>query len=266
MQIGSNAAVGGKVRAPWRRFLLLVIVPVLVWLRPLTALAEPRIALVVGNAHYTALDPLVNPVNDARLVREALKQVGFTVVEVEDADLAGFRRALSEFSAVLSESHDATALFYFAGRGVHAFDQTYLVPVDSALKGPLPWDVQVVGVSAVLKSMQVSGVSRRLVFIDAGRQAPPGTSVQILQRFSDEDAGMDTAVAYSTGPGASASDGKGNISPFAEAFCTAVVTPKLTLDEALDEIRFRVGAATESQQSVWTSVSLSDPFFFNWPD
>jgi carboxyl-terminal processing protease len=47
--------------------------------------AEPRVALVIGNSDYGGdLGHLPNPVNDAKLMAETLRKVGFDVVEVED--------------------------------------------------------------------------------------------------------------------------------------------------------------------------------------
>ena len=52
-----------------------------------SAQAEKRIALVIGNQRYSAkVGPLSNPHSDVLLVGAALKAVGFTVTEVNDAD------------------------------------------------------------------------------------------------------------------------------------------------------------------------------------
>jgi len=49
------------------------------------AATEPRVALVIGNSAYADI-PLANPVNDARLMSETLRGLGFDVVEVLDAN------------------------------------------------------------------------------------------------------------------------------------------------------------------------------------
>ena len=68
-----------------RLLVLLVAVCALGWGRP-AALAETRVALVVGNSGYQSTTPLANPLNDARDMGTALKSVGFDVVEALDAD------------------------------------------------------------------------------------------------------------------------------------------------------------------------------------
>ena len=47
--------------------------------------APSRVALVIGNSAYADI-PLANPVNDARLMSETLRGLGFDVVEVLDAN------------------------------------------------------------------------------------------------------------------------------------------------------------------------------------
>ena len=55
--------------------------------------AEKRYALIIGNGAYTGIDPLANPPNDVRLVSEALKQVGFEVDLLVDADKRSMDKA-----------------------------------------------------------------------------------------------------------------------------------------------------------------------------
>jgi len=93
---------------------------------PEPARAESRVALVIGNSNYGGeLGVLKNPVNDAKLVAQSLRNVGFTVIEAEDADLQAMRRAISEFGQQLSAAGEgATGLFFFAGHGVQLANTT----------------------------------------------------------------------------------------------------------------------------------------------
>ncbi len=47
----------------------------------LPARAETRVALVIGNSDYALVPALANPANDAALMAETLRAVGFEVVE-----------------------------------------------------------------------------------------------------------------------------------------------------------------------------------------
>ena len=66
-----------------------VIIAIVLWLLPASAFAqaEKRIALLIGNKDYkTGVGALTNPLNDIRIVGDALKSVGFEVLKpVENA-------------------------------------------------------------------------------------------------------------------------------------------------------------------------------------
>src|SRR5215470_14513589 len=69
------------------------------------ALAEKRIALVIGNGAYVKVPKLPNPTNDSAAMAGLLRQAGFDVVE-EKTDLRAdaMRRVLRDFS---EHVHDA---------------------------------------------------------------------------------------------------------------------------------------------------------------
>ena len=68
-----------------------------------------------------------NPVNDAEDVAAALRETGFEVCLVKDADSAAFERAVIDFVSSLKEAE--TGLFYYAGHGVQVDGMNYLIPV-----------------------------------------------------------------------------------------------------------------------------------------
>src|SRR5881409_1122950 len=101
-----------------------------------SAMAEPRVALVIGNSAYTGdLPALPNPANDAKLMAKTLKSVGFDVVEAEDASQASMKKAIAEFGDKLSAAGaSATGLFFYAGHGLQVAGDNYLVPVDAQIE------------------------------------------------------------------------------------------------------------------------------------
>ena len=78
-----------------------------------SAQAERRVALVVGNGAYDAVSPLANPENDARLMQRVLRQAGFAVTLVLDAGDKTLPKAVIDFGHRL-EGADV-GLFYYAG-------------------------------------------------------------------------------------------------------------------------------------------------------
>jgi hypothetical protein len=106
------------------------------------AMAETRIALVVGNAAYDAVAPLENAVRDAQLMAGTLEARGFETTLLTNADRATMTRAMGDFGRALREAGpEATGLFYYAGHGVQSFGTNYLLPVDARLTdaADLPW-------------------------------------------------------------------------------------------------------------------------------
>ena len=103
------------------RFFLLPVWAVLFALAAVPALAEKRVALVVGNSAYQFADALTNPQHDATDVAAALKKLGFEVIDGLDLDKPAFDRKLRDFATALS---GATAgLFFYAGHGMQVAGQ-----------------------------------------------------------------------------------------------------------------------------------------------
>src|SRR5262245_11449306 len=96
--------------------------------------ARGKFALVIGNKSYSpGVGALVSPLNDARLVADALTEIGFKVVTVQDGDRTAMLREVSRLAANLGGAGpDAIGFFYYSGHGVsRPGDRTnYLIPVD----------------------------------------------------------------------------------------------------------------------------------------
>ena len=89
-----------------RHFKLLILVIVGLSLQVATArgqAAAARIALVIGNSAY-AEAPLANPANDARLMAETLRGLGFDVIERIDANRKTIQLATFELQDRLLEA------------------------------------------------------------------------------------------------------------------------------------------------------------------
>ena len=62
-----------------------------------SALAERRVALVIGEDGYKTIRKLDNAVDDAKSVSDTLEQLGFEVTLETNRDLKRVRRALDDF-------------------------------------------------------------------------------------------------------------------------------------------------------------------------
>ena len=62
-----------------------------------STIAKKRVALVIGNSAYENTAPLKNSVNDANLMAISLKNAGFEVTKLLDADYRTLKRAMLTF-------------------------------------------------------------------------------------------------------------------------------------------------------------------------
>src|SRR5262249_45036010 len=97
------------------------------------ALADKRVALVIGNAAYQNAPRLPDPVNDGTTIAGTPKDAGFDVVDSRhDMPAADTRRALRDFA---DRARDADiAVVYYAGHGIEVDGGNYLIPVDAKLE------------------------------------------------------------------------------------------------------------------------------------
>ena len=61
------------------------------------AASQKRVALVIGNASYTA-KPLATAANDAALIAQTLQAAGFDVIGARDLDEGLLRQAFRDFT------------------------------------------------------------------------------------------------------------------------------------------------------------------------
>jgi uncharacterized caspase-like protein len=184
------------------------------------ALAEKRVALVIGMSKYQQVPRLTNPARDAEAVSSLLKKAGFDVVDNErDLGISDLRRVIREFSEI---SRDADiSVVYYAGHGIEVDGTNYLVPADAKLLSDFDVEDETVSLDRVLKALDP--VKRlKLVILDACRDNP---FVKTMKRsVANRSIGRglaqieptmpDTLIAFAAKAGAVASDGDGLNSPF----------------------------------------------------
>ncbi|MBC7504699.1 MAG: caspase family protein [Sandarakinorhabdus sp.] len=195
------------------------------------ALAETRVALVIGAGNYGHGNTLANPANDARLVAGALRQSDFAVTELHDPDLAAFKSALTAFRQKARAAD--VALVYYAGHGIEVNGTNWLLPVSATGHSAADLDSQAIRASAVMAA--VSGAKAvRLVVLDACRDNPYAHDA----RRPDAGSLSNVVLLLATQPGMTASDGAAHsrfapspfaASPFALAFAARIREPGLRL-------------------------------------
>src|SRR5712672_4032971 len=134
------------------------------------ALAEKRVALVIGNSAYKNVTRLQNPANDSAAVVAMLKRAGFDSVDAKlDLSVVDMRRALREFG---NKTRDAdVAVIYYAGHGIELDGTNYLIPVDAALETDTDVYDETFALDRVLVAVEPAK-QLRLVILDACRDNP----------------------------------------------------------------------------------------------
>jgi uncharacterized caspase-like protein len=134
--------------------------------------AEPRVALVIGNSAYPS-GPLRNPANDAELMADTLRKVGFDVIERRNADQLTMKRAIQEFGKRLEDAGPkAVGLFYYAGHGVQLSGRNYLIPTTANIEREGDVEIEAVSADWVIEQMRYARNALNIVILDACRNNP----------------------------------------------------------------------------------------------
>jgi Caspase domain len=232
-----------------------------------TAVAENRIALVIGQSNYRAVVALPNPANDAKAVSQLLSEAGFEVLGAADLSQSEMREKLSDFAAqVAAKGPDTIALVFYAGHGLQIDGENFLVPVDVDPKREADIPLQAVRLNDILNTLTSVPSRMRIVLLDACRNNPfPAINQSAGHGLAIVDAKIGapgTFVSFSTSPGAEAEDGSGADSPYTSALLLAAKEPGLSIEDTFKRVRVSVNKATEGRQTPWDSSSLTDEFRF----
>ena len=226
------------------------------------ALAEKRVALVIGNSSYDKVARLGNPSNDATLMAETLKTVGFDNVDLRrDLKIADMRRALRDF---VDKAADAdVAVVYYAGHGIEVDGVNYLIPVDAVLERDRDIYDEALPLERVLVAVEPAK-KLRLVILDACRDSPFTRTMKrtLASRAIGrglakvEPTSPNTLIAFASKAGSTASDGDGKNSPFTTALVNHVTKPGLDLRKAFGYVRDDVLKSTGNRQEPYMYGSL----------
>jgi uncharacterized caspase-like protein len=221
-----------------------------------------KLALVIGNGHYPdANAPLTQSINDARALSAALRHDGFDVDMVEDAGKADLRQAVDRLKSKIRS--DSTVMLFFAGYGVQAGRQSYMIPVDAAI-----WkesDVRRDGTSieSVLEMMKQRGARAKLVVVDASRRNP------YERRFRSYSHGLapinvpDNALILSSAtPGKVVDDVTGQNSLLVTELLNNLNSQATGAEAIFSKTRAAVSQASAGQQVPSVASSLLDDVHF----
>jgi uncharacterized caspase-like protein len=232
-----------------------------IWLFSEPALADKRVALVIGNSAYQNVARLGNPANDASAMTETLKNAGFEVESRRDLKTSEMRRALRDFSDKVRDAD--VAVVYYAGHGIEVEGANYLVPVDAVLERDIDIYDEAFALDRVLVTIEPAK-QLRLVILDACRDNPFAKTMKrtIGSRAIGrglakvEPASPNTLIAFASKAGSTASDGDSKNSPFTAALVKYIAKPGLDLRKAFGFVRDDVLKNTSNKQEPYVYGSL----------
>src|ERR1700738_1615641 len=186
------------------------------WLFDKPAVAEKRVALVMGNSAYQNVNRLANPANDSEAMSAILKGAGFDVVELKrELGVSQMRRALRDFSDTVRDAD--VAIVYFAGHGIEIDGTNYMIPVDAVLERDIDAFDEAIPLDRILTVIEPAK-QLRLIILDAWRDHPFNQTMKrtIGSRAVGrglgkvEPTGPNTLIAFAAKAGSTASDGDGS--------------------------------------------------------
>ena len=250
----------------YRRSLLNLIVPAAFLLGCSSALAESRLALVIGQSAYRSVPALPNPANDAKAMSQLLSESGFEVLSASDLSQGQIRDKVSEFAGKVAErGPDTVALVFYAGHGIQIDGENYLMPIDVDPKREADIPLQAVRLNDILNALTSVPNKMRILLLDACRNNPfpelNKTAGHGLALIDTKVGSPGTFLSFSTSPGAEAEDGNGADSPYTTALLAAAKEPG-SIEETFKRVRVSVNKATDGRQTPWDSSSLTDDFRF----
>jgi hypothetical protein len=217
--------------------------------------APKKVALIIGNAAYASSEKLKNPVSDATLTVNSLKQLGFATTLATDRTTIQLKSDLQTFSLAAKDAD--IALLFYAGHGIAVDNINYLIPVDQRLSALKSLDLKRDGISLrwIESILAQSNAQVSVVVIDACRNPlMRGASTQGMVDPANPPHGALTF--YSTAPGTQAGDGSGKNSEFSMAFNRNLLKPDLSLMQVVMATQADVSKATGDTQIPWVSSGL----------
>lgn len=211
-----------------------------------TMLHAKNKALVIGNSNY-AQGYLANPINDAKLIRDTLKNdLQFEVTYKTDLSKYEMEKLIRAFSKSIGS--DDIALFYYAGHGMQYNRWNYLIPLkaNAVTEGQIP--SVGVDVNYVLGGMDKAKLA--ILLLDACRNNPFSRSfsrggTRGLAQISSNQ--KNYIISYATQAGAETQDGNGANSPYALALNTYLTKP-LEVATLLKKVKNQVATSTSPVQ------------------
>ena len=212
------------------------IICVLIILVNSTLWSQQKFALVIGNGNYNGISQLRNPVNDANDVETVLRNLGFTVEKILNGGLEQMETGVINLKRRLGSSRNTYGFFFYAGHGVQANGENYLIPIEANnIHNETHLRQRAVSLQFILDSMNEAGNELNMIVLDACRDNPFSWSRSGARGLSViSQAPTGSIVMYATSANSVASDGTGRNGLFTTQLLSNLGTQGLSVFQVFD--------------------------------
>nr|WP_295833220.1 caspase family protein [uncultured Azospirillum sp.] len=214
-----------------------------------------RVALVIDNGRYTALDSRSDQAAaNASTMASALRNAGFSVTRADNVGRVAMESALERFREALSGAD--LGFVYYTGLAVGLGEREFLLPADAAPTGAEDLPRTALDLDTLLSDLRDSG-RKAVVVID------PSVAESLAQRVGGgalgtpmEADGLFVVYAHRPGvPPAPPKSGKG-ADPFTAALAREMVKPGVPFRDSLAEVARAVAERSDGRQLPWLQDRL----------
>ena len=211
---------------------------------------EVKNALLIANGEYgNDIEPLPNPIPEARALKTALESIGFNVMIVENVNREQMYDALNAFREKC-EKEDGIAFFHYGGHAVQIDGANYLLPANTQLETIKQVPYNCVNVNDVMEHMKGDA---NIVVLDSCRNNPfksgtrGGATTRGLAAVTRKL--VNSITVYSAEVDDVAQDGV-----FTPILTQYITEKNISIEDILKKVRLDVLKKTDNkQQSVYSS-------------
>src|SRR5271166_5635989 len=224
--------------------------------------ANPRIALVIGNATY-ADQALATTANDAGLIAQTLQAAGFDVVGARDLDEKSLRTAFRDFlDKAAAAGPDMQAFVYLSGRALQYNGDNYFVPVDAHISRDADVPIDALRISDFAHALAQTPGKARIIVLDAARASPyasQGSPLASGLALVDPEPGE--LIAFNAAPGTLAGDEQAPYGVYGKTLAGAMRQGGVGVEEVFDQTRVTVNQLTQGALLPWSASKLTEPYY-----
>jgi tetratricopeptide (TPR) repeat protein len=231
-----------------------------------SAQAQSRVALIIGNGAYRHAPELRRTVQDAAEMAQSFERLGFTTIRAFDASYNEFRSAIRRFND--QTRNVEYAVVYFAGYGIDMRGENYLLPTDADLRTELDVMEETISLHSLMLSVgRASGLA--LVILDASRNNPAVAQMQgsslaraVNRGLARVEPSQNVVVAYAARDGTVADDS----GLYTTALLKYLENPGLDVSLMFRKVRDEVMMGSNRRQQPFVYGSLpSTPIYLKDP-